>query len=221
MSRIALALLLLAGCGKRPPPGDPALQNLLSLKALEEANAVNECLRRDGVQANVTAIVLTKAGRVLDVQATTDRGIQNEATGCLDNAIKYWLLDPPLSGQASITLTDESADQDAKTAKASVGKTVASHDSAVEACHQVAADQSEGLPPSGLVVVAWTIEKRKATAIKVMTNNTGSTQLGRCLEEEIARWTFPADAIGDVDWPFEFSGTGSERERGKNKGEDG
>lgn len=202
-------LLLTSGCAKRPPPGDPALQNLLSLKALEEANTVNDCLRRDGVQANITAIVAAKSGRVVDTQVHTDRGIQNEATGCIDNAIKHWLLDPPLSGQASITLTDASADQDARTAKAGVGKTVAGHESAVEACHQVASDQSDGLPPAGMVVIAWTIDKRKASDIQIMTNNTGSSQLGRCLQEEIARWTFPPDAIGVVDWPFEFTGTGT------------
>lgn len=210
MHLLAPLLLLTAGCAKRPPPGDPALQNLLSIKALDEANTVNDCLRRDGVRANITAVVVAKSGRILDTEVTTDRGTQNEATGCLDGAIKHWLLDPPLSGQASITLSDQSAGQDARTAKEGVGKTVSGHESAVEACHQVAVDNTDGLPPSGMVVIAWTIDKRKAKDIQVMTNNTGSAQLGRCLEQEIARWTFPADAVGVVDWPFEFSGTGVE-----------
>ncbi len=208
--RPLLSLLLLGslGCGKRPPPGDPDLQNALSYKALDDADAITACLRKDGVQANLTAIVSAKSGRVIDASVTSATGSANKATICLKEVIDHWALDPRLNGQASLVLADDSADQDARTAKAEVGKTVNSHDSSIEACHAVAVDRSEELPPSGLVLIAWNIEKRRAINTKVMSNDTGDAQLAKCLIEEIESWNFPSDAVGDVDWKFEFTGTG-------------
>lgn len=204
--RLTIALLAaLAACGKRPPAGDPALQNALSFKALDESDAITACLRKDGVQANLVAVVSAKSGRLLETSVTSQSGATNKATECVQEVIAHWALDPRLNGQASLILADDSADQDARTAKVEVGKVVESHDSAIFACHTVAVDRAEGDPPEGLVLIAWSIEKRKAIDLKVMSNDTGDSQLARCLMEEIADWSFPADAVGEVDWPFEFT----------------
>lgn len=204
----ALLPLLLVACAKHPPMGDPELQSLLSMKALAEADVVTDCLKRDGVQANLTATVTTATGRVTDAVVRTVRGDETLATDCLKAAIGHWMLDPPLSGQASLIFADDAAEQDARTARVEVGKIVAAHEASLSACHAVAVDRAESLPPSGLVLLAWSLDRRKAVDVKVMSNDTGDPELAQCVVAEVGRWTFPPDAVGDMQWPFEFTGTG-------------
>lgn len=208
MTRTLAFLPLLAACAKHPPMGDPELQALLSMKALSEADVVTDCLKRDGVQANLTATVTCATGRVTAATVLTARGDQNLATECLQTAIGHWLLDPPLSGEASLIFADDAAEQDARTARTEVGRLVESHDASISACHVVASNRSDGLPPAGLVLLAWSIDRRKAVNVKVMSNDTGDPELAQCVVAEVSRWTFPPDAIGDVEWPFTFTGTG-------------
>ena len=184
----------------------------MSVKALQEATTVTECLKRDGIQADIMATVQTKTGRVVMTKVQTSTGEVNDATACITNTVKHWRLDPPVTGEASLLLADDSADQDERTTRLEIQKTVRSHSSGLNACHQHASNRSRGLPPSGLVVMGWTIDRRRASDIRVATNNTGSVVLGDCLAKEIASWTFPTNAVGDVDWPFEFTGTGLEEE---------
>jgi hypothetical protein len=57
---------------------------------------------------------------------------------------------------------------------------------------------------AGRVDAEWTIERGRAVGVRVVENTTGNEQLGACVTEAIARWSFPAALEGAVAWPFLF-----------------
>lgn len=57
---------------------------------------------------------------------------------------------------------------------------------------------------AGRVELRWRVEDGLARDVKVVSNDTGDEAFGACLQHTISRWLFPADADGDVEYPFVF-----------------
>lgn len=57
----------------------------------------------------------------------------------------------------------------------------------------------------GRIEVGWTVANGAVTGTPyIRENTTGDAELADCVVKKIRRWTFPADATGDMSWPFLF-----------------
>lgn len=56
----------------------------------------------------------------------------------------------------------------------------------------------------GRVEFGWSVSGGKVEGLYLVSNSTGDAELADCMQKRIRRWSFPADAEGDVSWPFVF-----------------
>jgi TonB family protein len=109
--------------------------------------------------------------------------------------------------QAQPEVVPQRPDVDGSLDKEIIRKVVRQHRREVKYCYEKELQKNEGL--KGRVVVQFTISPSGGVVAALITESTlGNTNVERCMQNKIRRWTFPAPKGGGVvkvNYPFNFS----------------
>lgn len=84
--------------------------------------------------------------------------------------------------------------------QAAIAKALRKHSRDIKRCYNKALRRNPDT--HGRVEMAWTVEDGGVTNARVRSNTTDDAELGRCISEKMADWTFPPELSGDIIYPF-------------------
>ena len=84
-----------------------------------------------------------------------------------------------------------------------IANIIAENSNPVTHCYEVALRSDRTL--TGKIVFRWSISGGKSHSIIVMSNETSSDSLARCVIEKIESWSFDPSITEDIEYPFMFS----------------
>jgi hypothetical protein len=97
-------------------------------------------------------------------------------------------------GSGDLTMLDEGAEGVESVVKGRSGE--------LNFCYESELKADPGL--SGRVEAEWNVAGGRVTMVKIVSNTTGNSALGTCMEKKIKRWRFGPEVQGIVNWPFVF-----------------